>query len=44
MAETGHKKTFTNAVTEAGHKNLKDVVLKKIFKLYFHFHVVLVSM
>ena len=27
-------------MAEAGHKYIKDLVLKAFFKLYFHFHVV----
>ena len=40
MAKTDHKETFTYAMAEAGHKYIKDLVLKAFFKLYFHFHVV----
>ena len=40
VAETGHKKTHTNAMAEAGRKYIKDLVGEKKFKLRFHFHVV----
>ena len=40
MAETGHKKTHTNSMAEAGRKYIKGLVGKKKFKLRFHFHVV----
>ena len=34
------KKKFSNAMSEAGHNNIKDLVWKKSFKSYFDFHVV----